>query len=118
MADLKELLGEEIECQLHDLNSMETGSEEKERAIAGLDKMYKLHIEETRVELEHEAEKAKLAEDNKRWKVGTTITVLGGIGAYGFKHFWLKYGFKFEENGVLGNGIFKQFVLPWIKLKK
>ena len=129
MAETKNLLSEEIECQFHDLNAMETGSEEKARAVADLEKLYKLHIEETKVELDHqekvdqrimsaEQELAKMSEDNKRWKIGTGITILGGIGTLIWKHRWLVESFKFEERGILASPTFKQFILPFIKFKR
>lgn len=118
MADLKGLLNEEIECQIQALGSMETGSEEKTHAIADLDKMYKLHIEETKVELDHQRETAKMTEDKIRWAIGTGITIIGGVGMFVCKNFWLKEGFKFETTGTFGGSMNKQFVLPFIKFKK
>lgn len=129
MAELKEMLSEEIVGQLNDLNTMEAGSEEKARAIADLEKVYKLHIEETKVEFDHqervdqrvmnaENELKKMAEDSRRWKIGTALTIGGGIGAYAWKHYWLSKGFRFEETGTICSNILKQYVLPFIKIKR
>lgn len=117
MAELKDLLSQEIECHLNDLGGLEPGSEERSRAVDDFSDLYKLHIEEVKIDLAHQEEIHKMAEDNKRWKIGTAILIGGGIAKYGWKHFWMRKGFEFEKTGTFCYGIVKQYILPWIKLK-
>lgn len=52
--ELKNLLAEEIKSEIQDLSSLSPGSKEKSTAIEDLAMLYKLKIEETKIELDYD----------------------------------------------------------------
>ena len=52
--NIKELLNEEIAAEIQAISSLDSGSEEKSKAIEDLAKLYRLRIEETKSELDAE----------------------------------------------------------------
>ena len=51
---LKDLLSEEIKTQIQDLSKLDPGSAEKSKAVDDLATLYKLKIDETKMELDFE----------------------------------------------------------------
>ena len=62
---LKELLSEEIKTQIQDLSELEPGSAEKSKAVNNLATLYKLKIEETRMELDFDEKQARRKMDKE-----------------------------------------------------
>ena len=54
MSEIRDLLNEEIKSQIKDLASLATGSKEKSSAVDDLANLYRLSIEETKLELDAE----------------------------------------------------------------
>lgn len=57
--NIKELLNEEIAAEIQAISSLNSGSEEKSKAIADLAKLYRLIIEETKSELDAEDKRSR-----------------------------------------------------------
>ena len=56
---IKELLNEEIAAEIQAISSLDSGSEEKSKAIEDLVKLYRLRIEETKSELDAEDKRSR-----------------------------------------------------------
>ena len=59
--NIKELLNEEIAAEIQAISSLDSGSEEKSRAIEDLAKLYRLRIEEIKSELDAEDKRSRRA---------------------------------------------------------
>lgn len=117
MDEIKDLLGDEIKKEINNLSSLDDATEKKSKAIDDIAKLYRLKLEETKIEAElednrnrHELE--KMAKDDERTSreeqrkkinldrvvdVGLQVlTVVGGWIAYDV---WHRRGLKFEETG-------------------
>ena len=64
--ELRDLLSEEIKSEIQDLSELSPGSEEKSRAVVNLATLYKLKIEETKMELDFDEKekRRKMDEEN------------------------------------------------------
>lgn len=119
MEKVNELLNKEIEASINCLSSLKAGSEERAKAIDDLTQLYKLRIEENKVEVEeadkvrqHKLEVKKLeqevsreAEQRKninldRW---VNVGVQVGLAVIGYIAYdiWHRRGLKFEETGTI-----------------
>jgi hypothetical protein len=57
--NIKELLNEEIAAEIQAISSLDSGSEEKSKAIEDLANLYRLRIEETKSELDAEDKRSR-----------------------------------------------------------
>lgn len=57
--NIKDLLNEEIAAEIQAISSLDSGSEEKSKAIEDLTKLYRLRIEETKSELDAEDKRSR-----------------------------------------------------------
>lgn len=57
--NIKELLNEEIAAEIQAISSLDSGREEKSKAIEDLAKLYRLRIEETKSELDAEDKRSR-----------------------------------------------------------
>ena len=136
--EIRKLLEDEIEREIQDLSSLDAGSKEKSSAIEDLTKLYKLKIEETRVEWEYDEKYQRRMMDveqnneaiisrkneeilkneqlieqvkDRYFKLGMDVAeiVLPMI----FYAVWMKRGFRFEETGTYTSttfrGLFNRF---------
>ena len=129
--EIKKELEKEILKEIQDLSALESGSKEKDSAIENLATLYKLNIEE--VKIEHEAmEKAydrgsadetsardfKLRQQtldesikDRYFKLG--LDVAGLVIPMIFYGVWMMRGLKFEETGTFTSttfrGLFNRF---------
>lgn len=64
---LKDLLSEEIKTQIQDLSKLDPGSAEKSKAVDDLATLYKLKIDETKMELDFDEkqERRKMDKENR-----------------------------------------------------
>ena len=122
--EIRKLLEDEIEKEIQDLSSLEVGSKEKSVAIEDLTKLYKLKIEETRVDWEYD-EKYQTRKSDEILKNEQLIEQVKdryfrlGIDAASvvlpmiFYTVWMKRGFRFEETGTYTSttfrGLFNRF---------
>lgn len=129
--EIKKELEKEILKEIQDLSALESGSKEKDSAIENLATLYKLNIEE--VKIEHEAmEKAfdrgsadetsvrdlelkqrTLDESIKDRYFKLGLDVAGLIVPIIFYGIWMGRGLKFEETGTFTSttfrGLFNRF---------
>jgi ribonucleotide reductase alpha subunit len=128
MNDIKTLLDEELKVEIENLSVMENGSEAKASAVDDISKLYRLKIEELKLEQEREQianEQAKLEQEKARldyerskldreiheqkndriWKTALDgITTAATLIFYGV---WMRKGLKFEETGTYTSSTFK-----------
>lgn len=97
MNEIKEKLEDAIKTSLEDVSQYSVGSNERKQAIEQIDTLYKLKMEEDK--LEAEIEKAKeqkiLNWVNVGVQAGSTLVM---VVAY---NCWLNKGYRFEENGTI-----------------
>lgn len=62
---LKDLLSEEIKTQIQDLSKLDPGSAEKSKAVDDLATLYKLKIDETKMELDFDEKQARREMDKE-----------------------------------------------------
>lgn len=63
--NIKDLLNEEIAAEIQAISSLDSGSEEKSKAIEDLAKLYRLRIEETKSELDAEDKRSRRTLENE-----------------------------------------------------
>lgn len=129
--NIKELLNEEIAAEIQAISSLDSGSEEKSKAIEDLAKLYRLRIEETKSELdaedkrsrrtleseasvrENEIKKSQLDEQVKDRYFRLGIAAAELLIPLMFYGIWMRKGFKFEETGTYTSttfrGLFNRF---------
>lgn len=107
MDKIKYLMDERIESELLDLSNLDSGSDEKTKAIADLDKLYRLRIEEIKVI--NENEKLKAEQNQKKLDRIFNAAINGGIAIGGWICYdiWSRRGFKFEQTGSVST--------PWLR---
>ena len=118
--NIDKMLEEEIKAQIENLSNLESGSEQKMQAVDDLAKLYKLSIEEKRLQADSE-EKSADAQDKERqireqkkdrWvRIGIAVAEL--ILPLAFYGRWMKRGFEFEKEGAYTSttfrGLFSKF---------
>lgn len=100
--EIKELLNEEIREEIHNL-SLSDKAEEKAKAIDNLAKLYRLKIDEDKEKanlIEKELNKEDLKNQSKDRFIKFGIDVGGIVLPLIFYAFWMRRGFKFEEQGT------------------
>ena len=123
--EIKELLDREIADEIRKLSSLSDGSKEKSEAIEDLTKLYRLKIDESKMEWDvdekysrREMEKETNAKDeefrniqlneqvkDRYFRVGIAAAELSiRLIFYGI---WMRKGFKFEETGAFTSTTFK-----------
>lgn len=114
----KELLNEELETRIQNLKTLEDGSEEQTKAVDAINKLYRLRIDETKVETDYEMSKKKLAseeyvaleeKESRKWIewVRTGLEGLSIVVPVVFYGIWMKRGFEFEKEGTYTSQTFK-----------
>lgn len=115
---IKELMDEEIQSQIKDLASFQTGSKEKSVAIEDLAALYKLRIEEVKAEMdlddkidardsEDRYRQEQLKERTKDRYINLGIAAAGIVLPLIFNCVWMSKGFKFEESGTYTSTTFR-----------
>ena len=121
MEDITKLLKEEIKSEIEKLSSLESGSEEKSKAIDDLVKLYKLKIEETKNQLDYsdKFESRECDDQIKREQLNELIKdryFRVGIAAAEimlplmFYGLWMRSGLKFEETGTYTSTTFRGLI--------
>lgn len=106
-------MDEEIQSQIRDLASFQTGSKEKSAAIEDLAELYKLRIEEVKAEMDLD-DKID-ARDNEDRYINLGIAAAGIVLPLIFNCVWMSKGFKFEESGTYTSTTFRNLfrTLGW-----
>lgn len=117
MVETKELLEKEIESQIIGLSTMESGSQEKASAVDDVAKLYKLKLEEVKIDKEYEEKwcnrqenQVVFEEENKLKKVRVVLDVVGIAAPLIFYGVWMGRGFKFEETGAFTSTTFRGLI--------
>lgn len=118
--ELKEKFDKELERELGELEGLELGSDQMQKAAATIEMMHKLRMNEVNSDRDLEVKKAELeakekelALETKKAKdtkviafVGTGVT----LGTFAIKlvndNLWMAKGFKFEETGTFCSKVF------------
>ena len=108
MVDTKILLDDAIVEAISNLDDLEPGSAERASAVAELDKLYRLKIEETKVDKEYEEKwhnraenQAVFEEDVKARKIDWALRVVAIATPLVFSAVQMHKVFKFEETGTI-----------------
>ena len=111
--DIRTLLDEVIKSEIKNLNTLTPGSLEHEKAAEDIAKLYKLRIDEAKLdsdECEKRDQKSERAID-RYIKLG--VEIAGIILPLVFYGNWMRAGFEFESKGAFTSttfmGLFRHF---------
>lgn len=118
--ELKEKLDKELERELGELEGLELGSDQMQKAAATIEMMHKLRMNEVNSDRDLEVKKAELeakekelALETKKAKDAKVIAFVGTgvtLGTFAIKlvndNLWMAKGFKFEETGTFCSKVF------------
>ena len=122
--DITLMLEEQIKSSINNLDNHQDGSQDKASAIDDLTTLYKLRIEEAKLEesrieaqnaliISEREEKSKKAQMNQERVLGSiklgleAFSIIGGIVLYAT---YLNRGFKFEETGSYTSKTFMNLI--------
>lgn len=118
--ELKEKLNKELERELGELEGLELGSDQMQKAAATIEMMHKLRMDEVNSDRDLEVKKAELEAkekeltlETKKAKDAKVIAFVGTgvtLGTFAIKlvndNLWMAKGFKFEETGTFCSKVF------------
>lgn len=118
--ELKEKLNKELERELGELEGLELGSDQMQKAAATFEMMHKLRMNEVNSDRDLEVKKAELEAkekeltlETKKAKDAKVIAFVGTgvtLGTFAIKlvndNLWMAKGFKFEETGTFCSKVF------------
>lgn len=118
--ELKEKFDKELERELGELEGLELGSDQMQKAAATIEMMHKLRMNEVNSDRDLEVKKAELeakekelALETKKAKDAKVIAFVGTgvtLGTFAVKlvndNLWMAKGFKFEETGTFCSKVF------------
>lgn len=118
--ELKEKLNKELERELGELEGLELGSDQMQKAAATIEMMHKLRMNEVNSDRDLEVKKAELeakekelALETKKAKDTKMVALIGTgvtLGTFAIKlvndNLWMAKGFKFEETGTFCSKVF------------
>lgn len=118
--ELKEKFDKELERELGELEGLELGSDQMQKAAATIEMMHKLRMNEIGSDRDLEVKKAELeakekelALETKKAKDAKVIAFVGTgvtLGTFAIKlvndNLWMAKGFKFEETGTFCSKVF------------
>lgn len=118
--ELKEKFDKELERELGELEGLELGSDQMQKAAATIEMMHKLRMNEVNSDRDLEVKKAELeakekelALETKKAKDTKMVALIGTgvtLGTFAVKlvndNLWMAKGFKFEETGTFCSKVF------------
>lgn len=111
--ELKEKLNKELERELGELEGLELGSDQMQKAAATIEMMHKLRMNEVNSDRDLEVKEKELALETKKAKDAKVIAFVGTgvtLGTFAIKlvndNLWMAKGFKFEETGTFCSKVF------------
>lgn len=118
--EIKEKLNKELERELGELEGLELGSDQMQKAAATIEMMHKLRMNEVNSDRDLEVKKAELEAkekeltlETKKAKDAKVIAFVGTgvtLGTFAIKlvndNLWMAKGFKFEETGTFCSKVF------------
>ncbi len=107
MDQTKDMLEKQLQVEIEKISVMEDGSEEKSQTIDGINKLYRLMIDQEKNEADVEIEEIKT--NTQTWidraKLAVDVIAIGApLVFYGV---WMGRGFKFEETGTYTSRTFQ-----------
>ena len=129
--EIKKMLDEEIKEEIQNLSSFQAGSKEKTTAIENLETLYRLKIDETKIEIDLDEKRNRRGMDDESaerdirlkqvqleeqvkdryFRIG--MEAAGIILPLVFYAVWMRRGLKFEETGTYTSttfrGLFNRF---------
>lgn len=118
---VRKALDERILAELEDISKMESGCEVKRAAVDDLTAMYKLRLEEIKLENELEEKKLSMVQqdcERKERKIGKILDIATSGFSVSmpliFYGVWMKRGLEFEKTGILKSTTFKNLI-HWFK---
>jgi hypothetical protein len=113
-SEIRELLEEEIKAEIDNLNSLDSGSEEKKKAIDGIVALYKADLEEFKIGMDSatvfDKRISEVTQAEKDFKLRLAIEIAKiavTVGTFVFYGIWMRKGLKFEETGSINSPIVK-----------
>lgn len=125
---IKAMLSEEIASEIESISQMLPGSDEHAAAVEDLVKLYKLGIEEAKIELDTDEKRRRRVMDKEHHNADNELEqrqleervkdryfrfgaeVAGIVLPLAFYAFWMNRGFKFEETGTFTSKTFKDLI--------
>ena len=118
--EFKEKFDKELERELGELEGLELGSDQMQKAAATIEMMHKLRMNEVNSDRDLEVKKAELeakekelALETKKAKDTKMVALIGTgvtLGTFAVKlvndNLWMAKGFKFEETGTFCSKVF------------
>ena len=117
MDESRELLTKQIEEDIRNLSLSSLDSDERTAAVKNLSELYKLKIEESKIDVEidsNEVTRETSKNDQNFQKVlqylKTGSEIFCSIAPLIFYGIWMKRGFEFEKEGVYTSQTFKGLI--------
>lgn len=107
MDQTKDMLERQIQVEIEKISVMEDGSEEKSRAIEGINKLYRLMIDQEKNESDVAIEEIKTNTQTWLDRAKVVVDVVAIVVPIGFYGIWMGRGFKFEETGTYTSKTFQ-----------
>lgn len=117
MDKIRKSLDEAIEKSIHEIKNMDTECDAKSNAIKDLSELYKLRIEEKKVDAEiSEKDSQEKSRNYDRWiNVGLQISLAAlSLVAY---NIWYTRGLKFEETGTVTSSMTRNLMSKMLPKK-
>ena len=119
--DIRNALESELLYEIQSLKDVPIGSKEHSDAVVSVEKLYKIALEDVKVDCECEEkwysrqnEEAKRKQDllENRITFGVKIGMefFGLVSTLAFYNLWMNRGFKFEETGTFTSSAFKGLI--------
>lgn len=119
--NVKDLLKEELVNEIRAISSMDAGSEEEQKAVDNFNVLYKLNLEQQKIDndlahrekqLDFDASKEEQRiEDEKRNKyIQWGIDIASLVLPLSLYTKWLSKGFKFEQTGTFTSTTFRDLL--------
>lgn len=108
--EIKKMLEDEIEREFTAISYLEDGSDAQSKMIENLNTMYKLNIEEKKIEQESKFKKDEIQSQkiDRYIKIGASgVAFFGTIISY---NYWFKEGLRFEKDGTICSSFVKDLM--------
>lgn len=111
------MLNDEIESKLEELNELEIGSDEYSTAVDDLETLYKLSLENEKMNNDKNCKDKQFINQNITDFIKIGVEVAGIILPLVFYNKWMEEGLKFEETGAFTSSTFKGLIQKFKPMK-
>lgn len=116
--NIRTLLDEVIKSEIKGLHALEQGSEEHSKAAEDIAKLYKLRIDEGKMDSDERDRRDQKTERSVDRYVKLGVEIAGIILPLMFYGCWMRRGFKFEETGTITSTTFSGLIRHFHPTKK